>query len=616
MKAAQGLLSRNTRFDHKQFIQTLTHDPGVYRLLDAEGGLLYVGKAKDLKKRVATYFSRSQRGPRIAKMTAQTANVEITITNTEAEALLLENNLIKQHHPRYNILLRDDKSYPYIFISSNHKYPQITFHRGKRNKAGRYFGPYASAGAARNALSLLQKIFKVRQCDDSFFNHRSRPCLQHQIDRCSAPCVGFIGEDKYRNEIRAAIEFLEGNSHKLIDRYVQNMSKAAAGLDYEKAAGFRDKIELLRKISEQQYVSSESGNVDVIAIQSKGDVVCVQVFNIRAGVNLGNKSYFPRLPGPIQPEKTLTAFMGQYYLTHAIPEEIISSHRPYDAEPLQEMLSAKAGKSVSVICSPRSKKAQWLGMAKKNAATALQGKLASKAGLMQRFEALQEELGLEFLPTRIECFDVSHTKGESTVASCVVFGQTGPIKDDYRRFNIKSIKAGDDYAAIHQALTRRYTRLKKGEGKLPDILLIDGGKGQVGKAEEVMNELQVEGVQVIGVAKGAERRPGHETLIFSGCKKPFSLAGHSLALHLIQQVRDEAHRFAITSHRRRRAKKRTTSPLEDITGLGPKRRQNLLKYFGGIRGVTRAGEKELAKVPGISKNLAKVIYEEVHLVGN
>ena len=597
-------------------MQTLTHAPGVYRLLGVKGELLYVGKAKDLKKRVATYFSKERQSPRIAKMTSQTANVEITITNTEAEALLLENNLIKRYRPRYNILLRDDKSYPYIFISSNHRYPQISFHRGSRNKAGKYFGPYTNVGAARNALGLLQKVFKVRQCDDSFFNHRNRPCLQYQIDRCSAPCVGRIDEATYGGEIESAVEFLEGKSHRLIDRYVQDMNKAADALNYEKAAGFRDKIELLRKISEQQYVSSSSGNVDVIAIQSEGEVASVQVFNIRAGMNLGNKSYFPRLPEPLPPAKALTAFIGQYYLTHTIPKEIISSHRPVDAVPLQEMLGAKAGKSVSITYSPRGKRAQWLEIARKNAAIALQGKLVSKASLIRRFETLEKELELEFLPTRIECFDVSHTRGESTVASCVVFEQTGPVKDDYRRFNVEAIKAGDDYAAIHQALTRHYTRLKKGEGRFPDILFIDGGRGQVSTANEAIHELQVEGVQVIGIAKGAGRRPGRETLFFSDGRKPLSLGARSLALHLIQQLRDEAHRFAITGHRKRRAKSRVISPLEDITGLGPKRRQSLLKYFGGMRGVARAGEEELAKVPGISRGLAQAIYRKVHLFGN
>ncbi len=609
-------LSVNPKFDHKRFMQTLTHNPGVYRMLSVEGKLLYVGKAKSLKKRVATYFSKSQLSPRIAKMLEQTTNVEITITNTEAEALLLENNLIKEHRPRYNILLRDDKSYPYIFISSKHKYPQITFYRGNRSKAGRYFGPYASAGAARNALSLLQKVFKVRQCDDYFFNHRSRPCLQHQIDRCSAPCVGFIDEDNYRNDIESAIEFLEGNSNQLINRYVQSMDAASASMDYEKAGKYRDKIELLRKISEQQYVSADNGNVDIIAVKSEGELACVQIFNIRAGVNLGNKSYFPNLPEPTSPEKILSAFLGQYYLTHAIPEEIISSHQPDDAKLLQEMLSNRVGKNVSITCSPRSKRARWLDIANKNVISAFQSKLVSKAGLMQRFEALQDELNLGFVPTRIECFDVSHTSGEATVASCVVYEQDGPLKSDYRRFNIEGVIAGDDYAAIYQALTRRYTRLKKGESKLPDILLIDGGKGQVSRAQEVIDELQVKGVKIIGVAKGMERRPGYETLVFPNTKKTINLAEHSLALHLIQQIRDEAHRFAITSHRKRRAKKRITSPLENIEGLGPKRRQNLLKYFGGMRGVTRAGVEELAKVPGISKNLAKIIYQEMHATGS
>lgn len=604
--------SVKNKFDSKQFLQTLAHNPGVYRMLDAEGKLLYVGKAKNLNKRVATYFSKAKKSPRIEKMVAQAVSIEITVTNTEAEALLLENNVIKKHRPRYNILLRDDKSYPYIFISAKHKYPRITFHRGSRSKAGRYFGPYASTYAVRNALSLLQKVFKVRQCDDYIFNHRSRPCIQHQIDRCSAPCVGFIDEESYRNDIGSAIEFLEGNSHQLIDRYVQSMDVAAGDLDYEKAATLRDKIEQLRAISEQQYISTEDGNVDIIAVQAEGEVACVQVFNIRAGMNLGNKSYFPNMPESKPSEQIMTAFLGQYYLAHVIPEEIIASHTPVDAKLLQEMLSAKAGKKVAITCAPRSKRARWLEIAQKNVTLALQSKLASKAGLAQRFEALQEELDLEFVPTRIECFDVSHTSGEATVASCVVFEQDGPLKSDYRRFNIEGVKAGDDYAAMHQALTRRYTRLKKGEGKMPDLLLIDGGKGQVGKAQAVMNELQVEGVKIIGVAKGVERRPGLEKLIIPDTNAEINLAEHSLALHLIQQIRDEAHRFAITSHRKRRAKKRVTSPLESIEGLGPKRRQNLLKYFGGMRGIIRAGVEELAKVPGISKNLAKTIHQEVH----
>ena len=601
-----------SEFDPRQFIQTLSLDPGVYRMLDAQGKLLYVGKARNLKKRVAAYFSRSQRSPRLARMISQTAAIETTVTHTEAEALLLENNLIKRHRPRYNILLRDDKSYPYIFISSEHDYPQITFYRGRRERKGRYFGPYASPGAARSALNLLQKVFKVRPCDDYFFSHRSRPCLQHQIDRCSGPCVGLIDEDSYGSEIEAAIEFLEGNSHALIARYVNEMDQASAELDYEAAARARNKIEMLRKVSEQQYVSAQTGDVDIAAVEVEGEIACVQVFNIRAGMNLGNKSYFPRIPDIASEEKIINAFLGQYYLGHAIPEEIILSHRPEEAGLLQEMLSSQAGRKVSIVCAPRAQRARWLDMARKNAIGALQGKLASKAGLMQRFEATQDELGLEFVPQRIECFDVSHTRGEATVASCVVFEQEGPLKTEYRRFNIEGVRAGDDYAALHQALTRRYLRLKKGEGKLPDLLLIDGGKGQVAQARDALLELQVEGVCIVGVAKGPHRKAGEETLILGSTGRSARPAPHSLALRLIQQIRDEAHRFAISGHRKRRARARVSSPLERIAGLGPKRRQNLLKHFGGMRGISRAGVEEIAKVPGVSRHLAQAIYQEIH----
>lgn len=600
------------QFDHKQFIHALTSNPGVYRMLDRQGKLLYVGKARNLKKRVAAYFSKNERSLRIARMISQTANIETTVTNTEAEALLLENNLIKQYRPRYNILLKDDKSYPYIFISSGHTYPQITFYRGNRSTTGRYFGPYASAGAARHALNILQKVFKVRQCDDYFFSHRSRPCLQYQIARCSAPCVGFVDADSYRKEVESAIEFLDGNSDELIDCYIRDMDQASANLDYEKAMLYRDRIELLRSVSEQQYVSAQKGDVDIAAVASEGEIACVQIFNIRAGMNLGNKSYFPKLPEATKAEKVITAFLGQYYLTHDVPEEIILSHQPDDVRLLQKMLSNKAGKKVSIVCSPRSRRSRWLAIACKNAVAALQGRVASKAGLLQRFEAMQEELGLECVPVRIECFDVSHTKGEATVGSCVVFDHEGPVKADYRRFNIEGIEPGDDYAAIHQAIMRRYTKLKKAEEKLPDILLIDGGKGQVRKAAAVLSELQVEGVSIIGVAKAVGKRTGHETLVLADSGKVVSLAEHSLSLRLIQQIRNEAHRFAITSHRKRRAKSRVTSPLEDIMGLGPKRRQNLLKYFGGMRGISRAGVEELAKVPGVSEKLAESIYQKVH----
>ena len=602
--------------NHRRLVQALAARPGVYRMLDSNGELLYVGKAKNLKKRVAAYFSRSQQSLKISKMLAQTERIETTVTNTESEALLLENNLIKRHRPRYNILLKDDKSYPYIFISTGHAFPQIAFYRGSHAKTGKYFGPYASAGAAREALSILQKVFKVRQCDDYFFNHRDRPCLQYQIDRCSAPCVGLIDSDSYCKEVLAAVEFLNGNSDFLIASYVKEMDHASTDLDYEKAAQYRDKIELLRAVSEQQYVSSQKGDVDIVAVALEGQVACVQIFNIRAGVNLGNKCFFPKLPGVMREEEVIAAFIGQYYLTHSVPEEIFVSHHPSDTKVLQEVLSNKLGKSVSIVCSPRSKRARWLDIAKKNAAAGLHGKMASKAGFMQRFEAIQEELGLDCIPVRIECFDVSHISGEATVASCVVFEQEGPVKSDYRCFHIRGTKSCDDYAAMHQALIRHYTRLKQVDGKLPDILLIDGGKGQVGEASAVLNELQVENVIIIGVTKVAGRRTGGESLIFADTGKVVHLPENSLALHLIQQIRNEAHRFAITRHRKRRARNKTTSPLEHIAGVGPKRRQNLLKHFGGMRGINRAGVEELAKVPGISLSLAEAVYQKVHESSN
>lgn len=602
--------------NHRRLVQALAARPGVYRMLDSNGELLYVGKAKNLKKRVAAYFSRSQQSLKISKMLAQTERIETTVTNTESEALLLENNLIKRHRPRYNILLKDDKSYPYIFISTSHAFPQIAFYRGSHAKTGKYFGPYASAGAAREALSILQKVFKVRQCDDYFFNHRDRPCLQYQIDRCSAPCVGLIDSDSYCKEVLAAVEFLNGNSDFLIASYVKEMDHASTDLDYEKAAQYRDKIELLRAVSEQQYVSSQKGDVDIVAVALEGQVACVQIFNIRAGVNLGNKCFFPKLPGVMREEEVIAAFIGQYYLTHSVPEEIFVSHHPSDTKVLQEVLSNKLGKSVSIVCSPRSKRARWLDIAKKNAAAGLHGKMASKAGFMQRFEAIQEELGLDCIPVRIECFDVSHISGEATVASCVVFEQEGPVKSDYRCFHIRGTKSCDDYAAMHQALIRHYTRLKQVDGKLPDILLIDGGKGQVGEASAVLNELQVENVIIIGVTKVAGRRTGGESLIFADTGKVVHLPENSLALHLIQQIRNEAHRFAITGHRKRRARNKTTSPLEHIAGVGPKRRQNLLKHFGGMRGINRAGVEELAKVPGISLSLAEAVYQKVHESSN
>ncbi len=601
-------------FDVGRFLATLTHRPGVYRMLDARGKHLYVGKAKDLKRRVSSYFQRTGHGPRIQAILAQTHHVEVTVTDTEAEALLLENNLIKGYQPRYNVLLRDDKSYPYIYVSMDQDYPRLSFHRGGRRGKGRYFGPYASAGAVRDTLSLLQKLFKLRQCEDSFCRNRTRPCLQYQIDRCTAPCVGYVDRDEYQTSAQHAIKFLEGKTDEVIDELVTRMESASAQLEFEQAAVYRNRIETLRRVTERQYVSGEQGDVDIVAVKLEHGISGVQVFNIRAGQNLGNRSYFPQAPSDTGAEALLTAFMGQYYLNRNIPAEIIVSHRPADCVTLAGMLSAKRGQRVTIRHGVRGPRARWLDIAKRNVVHAIQVRMASKAGMEKRLEALQDELELEVAPQRMECFDISHTLGEATVASCVVFDAEGPVKSDYRRFNIEGIEPGDDYAGMRQALTRRYTRVKAGEGKLPDVLLIDGGKGQVRQAVEVLEELQVPGVIVIGVAKGEGRRPGLERLILNDRGAPVILPASSLALLLVQQIRDEAHRFAITGHRQRRAKRRTTSTLEGIAGLGPRRRQSLLKHFGGVRGVERAGVEDLSRVRGISKALAQDIYDAFHAV--
>ena len=599
-------------FDASAYLKTLTRQPGVYRMLDAEGKLLYVGKAKNLKKRVSTYFSQKRASPRIQSMMQLVSNVEVTVTNTEAEALLLENNLIKEHRPKYNILLRDDKSYPYIYLSSNHKYPGLSFYRGSKKRKGEYFGPYASVGAVRETLNLLQKTFKIRQCDENFFRNRSRPCLQYQIKRCSAPCVNLVAVDEYRVDVDYARQFLQGKSNQVVDHLVSKMEQLSNQQEYEQAAKTRDLIEALRQVSQQQYVSDLSGDCDIITCKVKDALACVQVFQVRNKMNLGNKCYFPKIPQGYDEPELLTAFIGQYYLRRRPPEEIITSVEPHDRILLAEMLSSQRSKKVKVTSSVRGKRARWLEFATKNVIAAFEARLASRTGMEERFLALEEQFELTDPIERMECFDVSHTRGELTVASCVVFTREGPSKSDYRKFNIEGITPGDDYAAMQQALTRRYTRLKKGEGKLPDILFIDGGKGQLTIAGKVLEELQIDNVLVVGVAKGVERRAGMEQLFTLDRKHAIQLPSNSLALHLIQQIRDEAHRFAITSHRNRRNKSRTLSPLEGITGLGPKRRQTLLKHFGGLRGITRASEQELAKVPGISKQLAQSIHEVLH----
>jgi excinuclease ABC subunit C len=599
------------KFDDKAFLKTLTHQPGVYRMLNSDATILYVGKAKNLKNRVSSYFNRSGISPRIKQMIQQVAAMEFTVTNTEAEALLLENNLIKEYRPKYNILLRDDKTYPYILLSDN-DFPSLSFYRGAKKKKGEYFGPYASVGAVRETLSLLQKTFKVRQCSESYYRNRSRPCLQYQIERCTAPCVNLVSEKIYAKDVDYARKFLQGKSEQVVNHLVSDMEKAAESLEFEHAAKLRDQIDALRQVSQQQYVSDLSGDCDIITCRMRDALACVQVFQVRNKMNLGNKCFFPKTPAHYNEQELLSAFIGQYYLHRRPPEEIITSHEPTESDVLAEMLSNQREAKVKITSSVRGKRARWLDFAKKNVSTAFESRLASQVGMEQRFTALEDIFKLTDPIQRMECFDISHTSGELTVASCVVFNREGPSKAEYRKFNIEGITPGDDYAAMLQALTRRYKRIKKGEGKLPDILFIDGGKGQLTQAGLVMEELQVTDVLVVGVAKGVERKPGMEQLFILGDKQPIHLGGDSLALHLIQQIRDEAHRFAITSHRKRRDKSRTMSPLEGIAGLGPKRRQSLLKHFGGMRGIERASEQELAKVTGISKQLAQSIHEILH----
>ncbi|PHS26137.1 MAG: excinuclease ABC subunit C [Methylophaga sp.] len=598
------------RFDSAAYLKGLTSRPGVYRMLDDSDTILYIGKAKNLKKRVSSYFRKTGLTSKTRVMVAQIATIETTVTHTENEALILENNLIKEFMPRYNILLRDDKTYPYLFIS-DHAFPRLSLHRGTKRKKGRYFGPYPSAGAVRESLSLLQKLFPVRQCDETYYKNRSRPCLQYQIKRCTAPCVGLVTEQEYSQDIANTVLFLEGKNQQVIDTLEQQMEVASKNLEFEQAALARDKIISLRRVQERQYVSSEQGDLDVLAAIIKDGMAIVEVCFIRGGRNLGTKSYFPKGTSEATAEVLLAAFIPQYYLGKDIPREILLSHKANDMSLIEEVLKSESQHRVELRCPQRGVSVRWMKMAMTNAEISLNQRLSSRSNLLQRFEMLQQALQLDEMPKRLECFDISHTSGERTVASCVVFGLEGAIKTDYRKFNIEGITGGDDYAAMNQALTRRFTRLQKGEGKRPDLLLIDGGKGQLSEAKAVMKELQLD-IDILGIAKGPERRPGEETLFLVGRAGEIELPADSPALHLLQQVRDEAHRFAITGHRQRRAKARRTSPLEGIDGMGPKRRQKLLQQFGGLQEIKRAGVEDLASVDGISQALAQKIYDIFH----
>ncbi|WP_193164150.1 excinuclease ABC subunit UvrC [Microbulbifer hainanensis] len=601
-------------FDSKRFLQTVTRKPGVYQMFDAEGRILYVGKAKNLRNRLSSYFRASGLTTKTMALVQRINSIEVTVARSETEALVLEQSLIKSQRPPYNVMLKDDKGYPYIFLSSKDSFPRIALHRGTKRKKGQYFGPFPNASSVRDSLNFLQKTFRIRSCEDSVFRNRSRPCLQYQIQRCTAPCVDFISEDDYRQDVRHAEMFLTGKSDRIVQELADEMDQASRELEFEKAARLRDQISALRRLQSDQVAERSSGDVDVLGVATVGGSSCVHILFIRQGRILGSRSYFPDERLGLSSAGLLSAFVPQFYLgtEREVPREILTAEPIDDAELLQQALSEQRGRDVAIVHRLRGNRATWVAMAQQAAEQNLGSRTAAQQKLQDRFEVLQETLQLEQLPERLECFDISHSSGEATVASCVVFDTGGPVKSDYRRFNIENIQAGDDYAAMAQALKRRYTRLSSGEGKFPNILLIDGGKGQVRQAVECLNELGVVGVQIIGVAKGTTRKAGFEVLHVVASDKELVLAADSPALHLIQQVRDEAHRFAITGHRQRRDKKRRESPLEGIPGVGPARRRALLRHFGGLQEIRRATAEELSAVEGVSRKLAQDIYSALH----
>lgn len=606
------------KFDSKHFLTTLSSRPGVYRMINEAGEVIYVGKARNLHNRVSSYFRASGLATKTMAMVSKIHSIEVTVTNSDTEALLLEQSLIKTLRPPYNIMLRDDKSYPYIMLSDKDAYPRLSFYRGSRKRGGRFFGPYPSANATRETLQILQKVFRVRQCEDSYFKNRSRPCLQYQIDRCTGPCVGMISEADYAKDVHYSTLFLQGKSNVLTKELTTNMESAAAEENFEKAATIRDQIFDLRRIQEQQYVANQGGDADIIAAQFNQPYVCVHVIYVRAGRIIGSKSFYPKFRLADSNEEVISAFISQAYLANekaaSIPAELIVPATLEDAKELAEALTYVASRKVKLSMNVRGHRAKWLALALTNAKESLQGHISNKQNIHQRFTLLQDALGKENSLSRIECFDISHTSGEGTVGSCVVFDENGAVKSDYRRFNIKDIAPGDDYAAMDQVLKRRFTRLAKGEAKIPDVVLIDGGKGQLTQAHNVLEQFQLPEILLLGIAKGISRRAGQETLFLKNGDRyrELALPTESPALHLLQQVRDEAHRFAITGHRARRSKARQVSPLEQIPGLGPKRRRELLKHFGGQQGIKNASESEIAKVTGISKKLAENIYGHLH----
>lgn len=600
------------RFDAKSFVDSLPGRPGVYRMLDMDATVIYVGKARNLKNRVGSYFQASNVHPKVQALVAKTAAMEVTITNSDTEALLLEYNLIKKHRPRFNVVLRDDKSFPYLHLDTKHEFPRLNFYRGSRKEPGRYFGPYPSAGAVRETLQQLQKLFRLRNCEDSYFANRSRPCLQYQIERCTGPCVGLIPAEHYARDVDAAIKVLDGRNDEANAELGRRMEAAAERLEFEEAARVRDQLKHLKVVQSQQIMTADMDHdVDVIGVASLNGDYCVALMFVRGGRSLGSTTFFPKAPLDEMPE-VLAAFVTQYYLERESPSEIVVESDFEDMALLEATLAERSARKVRLTSSVRGIRARWVEMTHNNAEQALKMRSLARAGIDASLDDIRDAFDLETAPQRLECFDISHTSGTDTVASCVVFGVEGPLKNDYRRFNITGIAPGDDYAAMHQALTRRYKRIRAGEIVAPDILLIDGGKGQLAEAGKVIEELGITGVTLIGVAKGADRRPGQEQLFLLGQEVPTILAPDSRALHLIQRVRDEAHRFAIAGHRRKRAKRHSQSILETIPGLGPVKRRELLKQFGGLQGILRAGIDDFVQVRGLGRELAEVIYEHLH----
>lgn len=603
-------------FDAKKFLADVTHDPGVYRMFDIKGDVIYVGKAKDLKKRLASYFRTNLSSKKTEALVASIARIETTITSSETEALLLEHNYIKTYQPRYNVLLRDDKSYPYILLTKE-RHPRITSYRGSKKIQGEYFGPYPHAGAVRETLSLLQKLFPIRQCENSVYNNRSRPCLQYQIGRCSAPCVtGYVTDEEYAQQVNFARLFLQGKDQQVLDHLIGKMEQASRQLNFEEAARWRDQIQAVRSVTEKQFVSNDRlDDMDIISIAYQLGIACVQVLFIRQGKVLGNRSYFPKVPANTDLSELTETFVGQFYLQghqgRSIPNSIIVDHKLAEKSELETLLTEQAGRSVTIQDNAKGNKSKYLQLAQMNAKAALITQLKQASLIQERYQALQQLLGIEHI-LRMECFDISHTMGEQTIASCVVFNRDGPLKADYRRFNIEGITGGDDYAAMEQALLKRYDRDLEAE-KIPDVIFIDGGKGQLNRALQVFEGLNVKWNKnrphLIGVAKGVDRKAGLETLIISKQDREINLPPDDLALHLIQHIRDESHHHAISGHRKKRQKAFTQSGLETIEGVGAKRRQALLKYLGGMQGVKNATLDEIASVPGISLTLAEKIFE-------